>query len=68
MSGVPEAVVCIPTFRRPGGLKRTLESIAALARSGSIRVHGYVLLCLLEAFTYLLVSAGVSLRHPPSSQ
>lgn len=29
MSDVPEAVVCIPTFRRPGGLKRTLESLAA---------------------------------------
>jgi glycosyltransferase involved in cell wall biosynthesis len=28
MSDVPEAVVCIPTFRRPGGLKRTLESLA----------------------------------------
>jgi glycosyltransferase involved in cell wall biosynthesis len=29
MSDVPEAVICIPTFRRPGGLKRTLESLAA---------------------------------------
>jgi glycosyltransferase involved in cell wall biosynthesis len=26
---VPEAVVCIPTFRRPTGLKKTLESLAA---------------------------------------
>lgn len=25
----PEAVVCIPTFRRPAGLKKTLESLAA---------------------------------------
>jgi GT2 family glycosyltransferase len=25
----PEAIVCIPTFRRPTGLKRTLESLAA---------------------------------------
>lgn len=25
----PEAVVCIPTFRRPTGLKKTLESLAA---------------------------------------
>jgi glycosyltransferase involved in cell wall biosynthesis len=25
----PEAVVCIPTFRRPAGLKRTLQSLAA---------------------------------------
>ena len=25
----PEAVICIPTFRRPAGLKRTLESLAA---------------------------------------
>jgi GT2 family glycosyltransferase len=29
MSDVPEAVVCIPTFRRPGGLKKTIESLAA---------------------------------------
>jgi glycosyltransferase involved in cell wall biosynthesis len=29
MSDVAEAVVCIPTFRRPGGLRRTLESLAA---------------------------------------
>jgi glycosyltransferase involved in cell wall biosynthesis len=29
MSDVPEAVICIPTFRRPGGLKKTLESLAA---------------------------------------
>jgi glycosyltransferase involved in cell wall biosynthesis len=27
----PEAVVCIPTFRRPAGLKKTLESLAAQA-------------------------------------
>jgi glycosyltransferase involved in cell wall biosynthesis len=25
----PQAVVCIPTFRRPAGLKKTLESLAA---------------------------------------
>ena len=25
----PEAIVCIPTFRRPTGLKKTLESLAA---------------------------------------
>ncbi|HLZ02381.1 MAG TPA: glycosyltransferase family 2 protein [Bradyrhizobium sp.] len=25
----PKAIVCIPTFRRPAGLKRTLESLAA---------------------------------------
>jgi GT2 family glycosyltransferase len=25
----PEAVICIPTFRRPTGLKKTLESLAA---------------------------------------
>jgi glycosyltransferase involved in cell wall biosynthesis len=25
----PEAVVCIPTFRRPAGLKKTLQSLAA---------------------------------------
>jgi glycosyltransferase involved in cell wall biosynthesis len=25
----PEAIVCIPTFRRPAGLKKTLESLAA---------------------------------------
>lgn len=31
MSDVPEAVVCIPTFRRPGGLKMTLASLAAQA-------------------------------------
>ena len=29
MSDVAEAVICIPTFRRPGGLRRTLESLAA---------------------------------------
>ena len=29
MSDVPEAVICIPTFRRPGGLKKTLELLAA---------------------------------------
>jgi glycosyltransferase involved in cell wall biosynthesis len=27
----PEAVVCIPTFRRPAGLKKTLQSLAAQA-------------------------------------
>jgi glycosyltransferase involved in cell wall biosynthesis len=27
----PNAVVCIPTFRRPAGLKKTLESLAAQA-------------------------------------
>jgi len=25
----PEAIVCIPTFRRPTGLKKTLASLAA---------------------------------------
>src|SRR5579859_583424 len=27
----PEAVVCVPTFRRPAGLKKTLQSLAAQA-------------------------------------
>ncbi|TGP82364.1 glycosyltransferase family 2 protein, partial [bacterium M00.F.Ca.ET.221.01.1.1] len=26
---MPEAVVCIPSFRRPEGLKKTLASLAA---------------------------------------
>lgn len=29
----PEIIVCIPTFRRPAGLKRTLESLAAQAQA-----------------------------------
>ena len=34
----PEAVVCIPTFRRPGGLKKTLESLAAQAGANHFAV------------------------------
>jgi glycosyltransferase involved in cell wall biosynthesis len=34
----PEAVVCIPTFRRPAGLKKTLESLAAQAGANHFAV------------------------------
>jgi cellulose synthase (UDP-forming) len=40
-----------------------LECAAALARSGDVRIHGYVLLSLLEAVTYLLVSGAVIALH-----
>ena len=34
----PNAVVCIPTFRRPGGLKKTLASLAAQAGANHFAV------------------------------
>jgi glycosyltransferase involved in cell wall biosynthesis len=34
----PNAIVCIPTFRRPAGLKRTLESLAAQEGTGPFAV------------------------------
>jgi glycosyltransferase involved in cell wall biosynthesis len=34
----PEAVVCIPTFRRPAGLKKTLQSLAAQLDTESFAV------------------------------
>ena len=36
----PEAVVCIPTFRRPAGLKKTLESLATQAGANNFAVVG----------------------------
>ena len=36
----PRAVVCIPTFRRPAGLKKTLESLAAQAGANDFAVDG----------------------------
>jgi len=34
----PEAVVCIPTFRRPAGLRKTLQSLAAQTGTGRFAV------------------------------
>lgn len=34
----PEAVICIPTFRRPAGLKNTLESLIAQVGAGDFAV------------------------------
>jgi glycosyltransferase involved in cell wall biosynthesis len=34
----PDAVVCIPTFRRPAGLRKTLESLAAQAGANRFAV------------------------------
>lgn len=34
----PDAVVCIPTFRRPAGLRRTLASLAAQSGAGHFAV------------------------------
>ena len=34
----PSAVVCIPTFRRPAGLRKTLESLAAQAGANDFAV------------------------------